>query len=124
MFLDGSGDRRVLALQQRVFAAHGALKLGELADDLGGQIGLGEQRGATGKRGFGADQRREFFGEPRDALYALALRAQLGVEGDAEVVEAGHALVERLGEVETELGRRGGELCRDRAGSDWSVFQK
>ena len=50
--------------------------------------------------------RRQFLSKPRDALHPLTLRAELGVEGDAEMVEAGHALVERLLEIEPELFRR------------------
>ena len=45
---DGFGDRRGLAVVARVVAAHGALQLGELADHVGQQIGLGELRGAVG----------------------------------------------------------------------------
>jgi hypothetical protein len=72
------------------------------------------------------DRRRprgEFGGQPGDALHALALRAQLGVEGDAQMIELGHALVERLGEIEAEfLGRR---FSLSRSGrSAWSVVQK
>ncbi len=52
-------------------------------------------------------RRAELPRQPRDALDALALRAELGVEGDAEMVEPRHALVERLLQVEAELlGRR------------------
>jgi hypothetical protein len=50
---------RVLALRQRVVAAHQALQLGELADHLGHEIGLGELRRALGLLRVGADQRRD-----------------------------------------------------------------
>ena len=53
------GDRFVLALRQRVVAAHQALQFGEFADHLGEQIGLGEPRGALRLLDIGADQRRE-----------------------------------------------------------------
>ncbi len=39
-----------LAVVLRVVAAHQALQLGKLADHVGGQIGLGESRGALGVR--------------------------------------------------------------------------
>ena len=42
------GDALVLALRQRVVAAHQALQFGEFADHLGEQIGLGEHRRALG----------------------------------------------------------------------------
>ncbi len=48
MVLDGGGDGRVLALQGGVFAADQALKLGELADHFGLQVGFAEDGGAAG----------------------------------------------------------------------------
>ena len=74
----------VLALQLGVVAAHQALQLGELADHLGDEIGLGEPRRALGqcrdrRRRCGASSRRQ----RRDALHALVLRAELLVEDDA-----------------------------------------
>ena len=44
VFLDGGGDAFVLALRQRVVAAHQPLHFGEFTDDFGEQIGLGELR--------------------------------------------------------------------------------
>ena len=46
MFLDGVGDWRGLAVRQRVVMAHRALQLRELPDEVGQQVGLGQQRGA------------------------------------------------------------------------------
>ncbi len=51
MLLDGRADAVVLALERRVFAAHQALELGELADHLGDEVGLGETGGALGSAG-------------------------------------------------------------------------
>ena len=48
---DGEGDVLGLAVVARVVAAHDALQLGELADHVGQQVGLGQQRGAVGLRG-------------------------------------------------------------------------
>ena len=48
--LDRVGDLRRLAVVARVVAAHDALQLGELADHVGQQVGLGQQRGAVGLR--------------------------------------------------------------------------
>ena len=44
-----------LAVVGCVVAAHHALQLGELADHIGHQVGLGEQRRALGALGIGAD---------------------------------------------------------------------
>ena len=106
MFLDRRGDGDALALQQRVFAAHGALQFRELADHFGLQIGLGQHRRALGLRRLGTNDRRDLGCQPADALDAFALRAKLGVESDVEVIEPRHALVEWLFQIETELGRR------------------
>ena len=73
----------VLALQGRVVAAHQALQLGKLADHFGDEIGLGEPRGALRQFRIGADHRREFARQRRDALDALVLRAKLLVKDDA-----------------------------------------
>ncbi len=101
--LDGLGDGGVLALEGGVFAAHDALELGEFADGLRAQVSLGEHHGAVDERGIGAGDLRQFSGERADARDALALRAELGVEGHVERIELGHALVERLCKVEAEL---------------------
>ena len=68
---DRVGHRRRLAVVARVVAAHDALQLGELADHVGQQVGLGEQRGAVGLRG----QRRvaELRRRSRAAMRAHAL---------------------------------------------------
>ena len=51
------------------------------------------------------ERRCNLFRQPRDALDALALRAELGMKGDAEAVQPRHALVERLRQVEAEFLR-------------------
>jgi hypothetical protein len=109
MRLDGGGDRRVLALELGIFAAHGALQFGKFADHFGLQVSLGEHGGAAGKPGIGANRRRQFLRQPCDPLHPLPLGAELGVKGDAQMVEAGHALVERLFKVEAEFLRRGSQ---------------
>ena len=80
VLLDGARDRRVLALQLRVIAAHQPLQLGELADHLGDEVGLGEPRRALGLVRIGADDRRELPAPaPRCARRArLACRASRG----------------------------------------------
>ena len=117
MFLDGGLDRRVLALEGGVVAAHEALQFGELADRLGGEVGLGKDGGtldegrdlcagdglAGERRALGIERFGDLLGQRNDALHALALRAELGMEGDAEGVELGHALVERFFQVEAEF---------------------
>ena len=52
---DRIGDVGRLAVVLRVVAAHRALQLGKLADHVGGQVGLREQRRAIGGSGVGAD---------------------------------------------------------------------
>jgi hypothetical protein len=56
-------------------------------------------------------------------LNALALRAELGVEGDVQMIELGHALVERLGEIEAEFSADGFS-CRGQADRPGRWFQK
>ena len=102
-------DRRMLALQQRIFSAHRSLKFRKLADNLGRQIGLGEHaRAAPGKRWLARQTIRRKAPPTNGAMrsYALALRPELCVESHAEMVEAGHALIERLLQIEAELFRR------------------
>ena len=65
---------------------------------------------ARAASGIGADLRREVARQVADAFDALALRAEPGMEGDAEMVEAGHALVERLRRIEAEPFGRALEL--------------
>ena len=96
MLLDRLGDARLLALGGGVIAAHQALQLGELADHLGDEIGLGEPRGARGELDVGPDLRRDLPRQRLDPLDPLGLRAELLVEDDAERLELGEALVERL----------------------------
>ena len=50
--------------------------------------------------------RRQFFRQLRNPLHPLSLRAKLRVEGHIEMVEACHALVERLFQIEPELFSR------------------
>ena len=57
---------------------------------------MASSRRARGELGIGADQRRELARQRRDALHALALRAELLVEDDVERLQLGEALVERL----------------------------
>ncbi len=82
MLLDGGADAVVLALERRVFPAHQALELGELADHLGDEVGLGEAGGALRERRVGAHARREVLRQGGDAGDALALRPELLVEDD------------------------------------------
>ena len=76
MIGDRVGDARVLAVMQRVIAAHDALQFRKLADHAGRQIGFGEQRGAAGALGIGAgDVRGEKSG--RSAPSAATLSSTL-----------------------------------------------
>ncbi len=79
---DGVGHARVLLLVERVIAAHHPLQLGELADHDADEVGLGEDGGALGEVGIGADQRRDLARQHAHALHALVLRAELLVEHD------------------------------------------
>ena len=93
MVLDGRGDRHVLVRGGGVIAPHQALQLGELADHLGDQIGLGKLGGALGERRIGRHQRRDLARQPLQPPDALALCAELLVEDDG--VELGQALGKR-----------------------------
>ena len=101
---DGVGDGRILFLLERVVVAHHALQLGELADHVGEQVGLGEDGRALGEIGIGADQRRDLPGQMKDTLHPLVLAAELLVEGD--LLQLRHAVFERhlAVLVEEELG--------------------
>ena len=55
VLLDGAGDVGRLAVVLSVVAPHQALKLGELADHLGAQIGLGQPRRALDMRAVDAE---------------------------------------------------------------------
>ena len=96
VLLDRGGDARLLALAGRVIAAHQALQLGKLADHFGDEIGLGEPGGARRKLDVGPHLRRDLPRKLFDALDPFGLRAELFVEDDAERLELGEALVERL----------------------------
>ena len=107
----GGGDGGRLPCPLGVVAAHGALELGELVDHLAGEVGLGELRRPFGEVGVGADGGGELAGQRGDAGDALALGAELAVEGD--VVELGEHRVERGAEVvppeELGVGEAGGQ---------------
>ncbi len=89
---DGVGDDFVLFLVERVIAAHHALQLGELADHAGGQIGLGEDRGALGEVWIGADECRDVARQHAHPLHPVILRAELVVEDD--LAQLRHAVLE------------------------------
>ena len=104
---DGVGDVVAEPVVQRVVAAHDALQLGELADHVGQQVGLGQLRGlrrparaSASPPSCGADR----LGDGAHALDALALRAQLVVVDHLR--QAGDARCQRLLAVlvEEELG--------------------
>jgi hypothetical protein len=98
--------RRRPAVVARVVAAHDALQLGELADHVGQQVGLGQARGDIGvvRQLVAAQLRADHLGDGAHALDALALRAQLVVVHD--LGQAGDARLQRLLAVlvEEELG--------------------
>ena len=92
MSADRVGDQRVLFLVERVIAAHHPLQLGELADHVADEIGLGEDRGALGEVGIGADQLGDLARQHAHPLHALILRAELLVEDD--LLQLRHPLFE------------------------------
>jgi hypothetical protein len=76
-----------------VVRAHQALKLGELADHLGDKVGFGKAGRLLRLLNVCADDFSNLTSQRLDAGNALALGAQLGVEGDfLEVVETGFEL--------------------------------
>ena len=83
VLLDRVGDRRRLAVVLRVVASHHALQLGELADHVGDEIGLREQRRAVGGGGVGAELRGDLPREEAEPVDAIRLRAELVVVDDA-----------------------------------------
>ena len=93
VILAGRGDACVLALGAGVVVAHQALQLGELADHLGQEIGLGEPRRALRLLDVGADQRRQLAASRSMRSMRSALRAELLVEDD--VLELRQPLFER-----------------------------
>ncbi len=103
MIFDGGGDGRIFALDTRIFAAHQALKFREFAHGFGAQIRFGKHHGAVHQRFLRTDNACDLLRQCTNALHACTLRAELGVEGDVQRIELGHALVERLGEIEAEL---------------------
>src|SRR5690606_25577490 len=64
--------------------------------------------------GIGADDRRQLLCQRTDARDALPLRAELGMEGDIQRIELGHALVERILEVKAEFRGRSRQLLKVR----------
>ena len=89
MLLDGGRHLRRLAVVLRVVAPHEPLQLGEFTDHVGDEIRLGEQRGAVGEHGIGADHRRDGGGQRAQARHAIGLPAQLVVmDHAAELLDA------------------------------------
>src|SRR5207248_2136600 len=86
---DRVGDEPVLAVMQRVVAAHHALQFGELADHAGHEIRLAEMRRTSCKLVAGMDVRGDDFRKARESADSVALAAELRVEGD--VFEQWHA---------------------------------
>ena len=80
MLGDGVRDGRLFALRERDIAADDALQLGELANRLRHEIGLGEMRGALCLIRVRPDQRRKLAREALDALHPLKLCPELFVE--------------------------------------------
>ena len=96
MLLDGLRHHRQRTFGEGVVAAHGALQLGKLADHVGQQVGLGEQRGPVGQVLVGAQQAGNLARHDGHALNPVA-------EG-AELVVIDHAI---------ELDHAGGEASLD-----------
>ena len=103
MILDGGAHARVLALQFGIAPAHEALQFGEFAHHLGLQVGLGQNGGAGAQIRVSTGHLGQFTRQRGDALHACALRSELLVEHHAEMVEPGHALVQRPGKIKAEL---------------------
>ena len=82
MLADGIGDLDRFAVVQRVVAAHDALQLGELPDHAGHEVCFRQLRRALGHRAGGADVRGDDCGETFQPDDPVALRAELGLEGD------------------------------------------
>ena len=75
---------------------------------------LGKDHGTIDQGGIGADDRRQRSSQRTNARDALPLRAELGMEGDVQRIELGHALVERLFQVEPKLFGGSGEFLEIR----------
>jgi hypothetical protein len=100
----------MLAVGQRVVAAHDALQLGELADHVGHEVGLGQHAAAAACcASVGAELGGDRRGQRLDALDALALGAELVVidhRRQAAACDRFERLLAVL--VEEELARRPG----------------
>jgi hypothetical protein len=84
--IDRLPDRFGLAAFARVHAAHHALKFGELAHHVGGQIGLREprrSRGGVGLRRGAEHLNRQAPGQPLDSRCLCGVRTQRLVEQQA-----------------------------------------
>ena len=92
MILAGMRYGFVLALRLGVVFAHGALQLGEFADDFGEQVRLAQSRRTFCFNRVGADQRRQFGGQSLNPFNALGLGAKLLVKHD--VLELWQAIFE------------------------------
>ena len=86
---DGVGHQPLLAVVERVVAAHHALQFGEFADHAGDQVGLGKPSGVACQSRAGADQRGDLLRQAFQPAHPLALGTEFGVEGD--VVQQRHA---------------------------------
>ena len=84
MVFNRIGHSRTQPVVERVVTAHGALQLGELADHVGHQIGLGQQRGLIGllRQISAAELLADGLGNGAHPRHALALGAELVVVDD------------------------------------------
>ena len=113
VILDRVGDSGVLALVQRVIAAHRALQFREFIDHFGDEIGLGQARRLLGEVRIGAHHRRQLAHQRRHTLHLVSHRAQLFVEGDL-AQPFGHLAQRRLPVIVPEMSRVG-ETRREHA---------
>ncbi len=90
---DGVGDVVAKVFGFGEIATNDALHFREFADRSGDEVGLGKPRGQFGVFDVRADLFGDFAGEAFDALHAVSLGAEFGVEDD--VVELGQARFER-----------------------------
>ena len=104
--LDGEGDVVGKTVVQRVVAPHDALQFGELADHVGEQVGLGQERRLVGfqRQRLAADALADGAGDRLHPRHAFALSAELVVVDD--LGQPQHARIQRLLAVlvEEELG--------------------
>ncbi len=83
MIADRIGHRSRQLLAERIVAAHHALQLGEFAHHAAHQVGLAEPRRLGDLSDVGSrHELRDLCGKCGDALDALGLGAELGVEHD------------------------------------------